>query len=94
MNNQSPAHTVPPDFLAVFEKACKFSPYDYQNRLATSRAAEHPHWPLQNYGRVARLDVASPVCLGKMCVDSATACLLRAHVRPVGATQLTETCYG
>src|ERR1035441_2377998 len=35
MNDQTSAHVAQPDFSAVFEKACRFSPYDYQVRLAT-----------------------------------------------------------
>jgi CRISPR-associated endonuclease/helicase Cas3 len=35
MNPASSADTGQPGFSAVFEKACKFSPYDYQVRLAT-----------------------------------------------------------
>ena len=35
MNDQTSAHVAQPDFSAVFETACRFSPYDYQVRLAT-----------------------------------------------------------
>src|SRR5664280_3857402 len=35
MIDQTSAHAPQPDFLAVFEKAYGFSPYDYQIRLAT-----------------------------------------------------------
>jgi AraC-like DNA-binding protein len=36
MNPASSADTGQPGFSAVFKKACKFSPYDYQVRIATA----------------------------------------------------------